>query len=241
MTYTQIYSDIRTLLASTAQAKLNGLTPAHFSFNTKDGRCDTCEGLGKIKEEMHFLADLYLECEQCRGKRFKKEVLDIYWKGKNIDAIFNLTIEEAFEFFKDFPRIVKRLYLLYDLGLGYLMLGQSTITLSAGESQRLKLALEMMETKKEKQLFIFDEPTVGLHYHDIKHLMGAFEKLLEVGHSLVVIEHHMDVIKCADYIIDLGPEGGDGGGEVVACGPPLTIRKTKRSVTGRFLRGHLSS
>jgi excinuclease ABC subunit A len=238
-TYTGAYSDIRALFAATREARSNGLEPAAFSFNTRGGRCEKCEGLGVIKEEMHFLADVLLKCEDCDGKRFTKAVLKIRWNGKSITDVLNMTVDQAAEFFKAYPAIVKKLSLLDDVGLGYLTLGQSSSTLSAGEAQRLKLAVEMLATKGQRQLFIFDEPTVGLHYHDIAVLMKAFDKLLDEGNSIIVIEHNMEVIKCADTIIDLGPEGGDDGGEIVFCGTPAECARATRSHTGMFLKEYL--
>ena len=236
LTYAGVYGDVRKLFAETREARQSGITMKHFSFNVEGGRCEKCQGIGKIKEEMHFLADVYLECETCRGKRFSKEVLAVTWHGKTIDDIFSMTVTEAVDFFSECPGIVKKLSIFNEVGLGYLTLGQSTVSLSAGEAQRMKLAVEMVEKKKKKQLFIFDEPTIGLHYEDIAVLMRAFEKLLENGHSIIIIEHNMEVIRCADYVIDLGPDGGDKGGEVICMGSPQNLMKEKRSITGTFLK-----
>jgi excinuclease ABC subunit A len=238
-TYTGVYGDIRGLFAATREARVNGFEAKAFSFNTHGGRCDQCEGLGVIKEEMHFLADVLLKCEECDGRRFRKAVLKVRWNGKNIADVLAMTVDQAAEFFKDYSAIVKKLSLLDDVGLGYLTLGQSSSTLSAGEAQRMKLAVEMLATKGKRQLFIFDEPTVGLHYHDIAVLMKAFDKLLEQGNSIIVIEHNMEVIKCADTIIDLGPEGGDEGGAIVFCGTPAECAREKRSYTGMFLKEYI--
>ncbi|MFC1809643.1 excinuclease ABC subunit UvrA [Candidatus Omnitrophota bacterium] len=241
VTYTKVYSEIRKLFTATRDARVNGFEAREFSFNIKGGRCEKCQGLGSIKEEMHFLADVFLKCEQCDGKRFKKDVLQIRWNGKNIYEILTMTVNEAIEFFKDYTPIVNKLSLLNHVGLGYLSLGQSSSTLSVGEAQRMKLAVEMMDSKNKNQLFIFDEPTIGLHYHDIAVLMRAFQQLLAKGNSILVIEHNMEVIKCADTIIDLGPHGGDRGGEVVFYGSPRECVKSKGSLTGKYLKKYFDN
>lgn len=239
-TYIKVFDDIRTLFASTPQSKMRGYKPGAFSFNVPGGRCETCQGDGKIKVEMQFLADLYLECEECKGRRYKKEILEVHYRGKSIRDIFDLTIVEAIHFFKDHKRIVTKLHLLEVVGLGYIHIGQEATTLSGGEAQRVKLASHLSEKKGKKALYIFDEPTTGLHFDDIRKLLQCFDRLIENGNSVVIIEHNLDVIKCADYIIDLGPEGGDEGGYLVAQGPPEVIVKVKESYTGRFLKPYLN-
>ncbi|MCS7053493.1 MAG: excinuclease ABC subunit UvrA, partial [Ignavibacterium sp.] len=238
--YIKVFELIREVFASTHQAKARGYTPGYFSFNVPGGRCETCQGEGYIMVEMQFLADLYLECEECKGTRFKKEVRDITYKGKNIIDVLDMTVSEAIKFFEDKEKIVKLLTLLSDVGLDYIKLGQPSTTLSGGEAQRIKLASYLAAQREKKQiLFIFDEPTTGLHFHDISKLLKAFETLLERRNSIVIIEHNLDVIKCADYIIDLGPEAGDKGGYVVATGTPEEIAKNENSWTGKYLRKYL--
>ena len=240
ITYIKVFDLIRDLLASSPAAKVKGFKPGHFSFNVPGGRCETCEGDGVQRIEMQFLADLYLTCESCKGKRFKQEVLDIRFRGRNIDDILRMTVTEAIAFFADAPvgrRVAKRLTVLADVGLGYLRLGQPATTLSGGEAQRIKLAHHLTASDEGGNgLFIFDEPTTGLHLDDIATLLRCFEALLQAGHSLVVIEHNLHVIKSADFVIDLGPEAGEGGGEVVVTGTPEEVARHARSHTGRFLR-----
>jgi excinuclease ABC subunit A len=240
VTYIKVFDQIRDLLASTPAAKVKGFKPGHFSFNVPGGRCETCEGDGVQRIEMQFLADLYLTCESCKGKRFKQEVLDIRFRGKSIDDILRLTVAEGIRFFGEYPesqRVAKRLSVLADVGLGYLRLGQPATTLSGGEAQRIKLAHHLTATDEAgRGLFIFDEPTTGLHLDDIATLLKCFEALLTAGHSLVVIEHNLHVIKSADLVIDLGPDAGDKGGEVVAVGTPEEVARNHRSLTGKFLR-----
>ena len=240
ITYIKAFDLIRDQLARTPAAKVHGYSPGHFSFNVPGGRCETCEGDGVQKVEMQFLADLYLPCETCKGKRFKKEVLEVRYRGKNVDEILAMTVTEAIEFFTQSAegrRVAKRLSVLDDVGLGYLRLGQPATSLSGGEAQRIKLASHLAASHSEGNiLFIFDEPTTGLHFDDIAKLLRCFDALLEQGHSLVVIEHNMDVIKCADWVIDLGPEGGDKGGEIVASGRPEELARDAGSSTGRFLK-----
>lgn len=239
--YIKVYELIREVFASTHQAKARGYTPGYFSFNVPGGRCETCQGEGFIMVEMQFLADLYLECEDCKGTRFKKEVRDITYKGKNIIDVLDMTVAEAIKFFDNHEKIVKLLSLLSDVGLDYIKLGQPSTTLSGGEAQRIKLASYLTAQREKKHiLFIFDEPTTGLHFHDISKLIKAFETLLERGNSIVIIEHNLDVIKCADYIIDLGPEAGDKGGYVVATGTPEEIAKNENSWTGKYLKKYLN-
>jgi excinuclease ABC subunit A len=243
VTYLKIFDLIRDLLAHTQAARIRGYMPGHFSFNVPGGRCDVCEGDGFQKVEMQFLADLYLTCESCKGKRFKQEVLEVRYHGKNVDDLLKMTITEAIDFFAQHPdgrKVAQRLKILDDVGLGYVRLGQPATTLSGGEAQRIKLANHLTASKSEgRALFIFDEPTTGLHFDDIAKLLKCFTALVEAGHSLLVIEHNMHVVKCADYVIDLGPEGGDGGGQVVATGTPEELAKVSTSYTGRFLKEYL--
>jgi len=242
-TYIKVFDLIRNLLAHTQAARIRGFAPGHFSFNVPGGRCDVCEGDGFQKIEMQFLADLYLTCESCKGKRFKQEVLEVRYHGKNVDDILSMSVTEAMQFFAAHPdgrRVAQRLKVLDDVGLGYLRLGQPATTLSGGEAQRIKLALHLTASQSEgRTLFVFDEPTTGLHFDDIAKLLKCFDALVEAGHSLVVVEHNMHVVKCADFIIDLGPEGGEAGGQVVATGTPEQIAKSDRSYTGQFLRKYL--
>ncbi|MDT8324417.1 MAG: excinuclease ABC subunit UvrA [Bacteroidota bacterium] len=240
ITYLKAFDAIRDLFASTPAAKLRGYAPGAFSFNVPGGRCDVCEGDGSIKVEMQFMADLYLECESCKGTRYKKEILDIRYRGKNIVDVLNMTVSEALTFFDSVPRVVNKLQVLDDVGLGYMRLGQSATTLSGGEAQRLKLALHLSARSDGHTLFIFDEPTTGLHFHDVSKLLACFNALIDAGHSVLIIEHNLDVIKCADWIIDLGPEGGENGGSLVAEGTPEQIADVTSSYTGRFLRDALN-
>jgi len=240
-TYVKAYEHIRQLFANQPLARQQGFTAQHFSFNAEGGRCEECKGAGVITVEMQFMADLTLVCESCHGQRFKQDVLDVRYEGKNINDILNMTVTEAINFFKQHKQvaIVNRLQPLEDVGLGYIKLGQNSSTLSGGENQRVKLAYFIGQEKAEPTLFIFDEPTTGLHFHDIKRLLAAIEALIRRGHSVVVIEHNMDVIKCADYIIDLGPDGGDKGGNLVFEGTPEDLALCKESVTGSYLRQKL--
>lgn len=238
-TYIKVFSDIRDLFAHTREAKRAGLKPYHFSFNTAGGRCETCEGAGVQVLEMQFLEDVIVTCEACEGKRFRPEILKIKYRDKNISEVLNMTVEEALIFFGDHPRILNKLLALKEVGLGYLTLGQSTSTLSGGESQRLKLAAHIQQGQEGKNLFLFDEPTTGLHLYDVHLLLMAFQKLLSQGHSVIVIEHNLDLIRYADYIIDLGPEGGEEGGRIVTEGDLETVMTSKQSYTGQFLRQRL--
>ncbi len=238
-TYIKVFSEIRDLFARTREAKRHGLKPRHFSFNTEGGRCEACQGAGLQVLDMQFLEDVIITCEACEGKRFKPEVLKILYKDKNISDVLNMTVDEAIGFFEGHSRILSKLQVLKDVGLGYLSLGQSTNTLSGGESQRLKLANHIGQGERGKNLFIFDEPTTGLHMADVALLLETFQKLLGQGHSLIVIEHNLDFIQQADYIIDLGPEGGEEGGEIIAQGDLNAIMKSKQSYTGQFLRKRL--
>ncbi len=234
-TYTGLFTYIRELFAETPEAKARGYKPGRFSFNVKGGRCEACSGDGIIQIEMHFLADVYVPCEVCKGKRYNDETLDIRYKGKNIYEVLEMTVEEALEFFENIPKIKKKLQTLYDVGLGYIKIGQAATTLSGGEAQRIKLAKELSKQSTGKTLYILDEPTTGLHFADIKKLLDVLGRLTDSGNSVVVIEHNLDVIKTADHIIDLGPEGGDGGGEIVATGTPEEIAKSG-TYTGDFLK-----
>lgn len=240
-TYLKAYDEIRALMASQQSAKQMGLTPAHFSFNTDGGRCDECKGEGSITIPMQFLADVTIPCEACGGKRFKREVLDVKYRDRDINDILDMTVAQAIEFFGEGTgaterRIVRRLQPLYDVGLGYIKLGQSSSTLSGGENQRVKLASFLADEHKQSTLFIFDEPTTGLHFHDINVLLDSFDRLIARGHTLIIIEHNLDVIRSADHVIDLGPEGGDRGGEIVATGTPEEVAANPASLTGRYLR-----
>jgi len=241
VTYTKVFGEIRDLFALTREAKRNGLKPRHFSFNTEGGRCETCQGAGFQLLEMQFLEDVIITCEACEGKRFRPEILTIQYHEKNISEVLNMTVDEALLFFQGRDRILSKLQLLKEVGLGYLMLGQSTNTLSGGESQRLKLAQHIGQSRKEKTLFIFDEPTTGLHMADVELLLSTFQKLLDQGHSIIVIEHNIDLIRCADYIIDLGPEGGDDGGRIVAEGNLEAIMASPQSYTGQFLKQRIEN
>ena len=240
-TYVKAYDAIRDLFADQPLSKQLGFTPQYFSFNADGGRCDECKGAGVITVEMQFMADLVLECEACHGHRFKHDILDVRYEGKNIDDVLNMTISEAIQFFGEHQQkaIVNRLKPLEDVGLGYIKLGQNSSTLSGGENQRVKLAYFIGQERQEPSLFIFDEPTTGLHFHDIQRLLHAFDALIERGHTILIIEHNMEIIKCADHVIDLGPDGGDRGGNLVACGTPEEIAVCKESITGKFLKEKL--
>jgi excinuclease ABC subunit A len=235
-TYTNVFTPIRELFSKTKEAKERGYTPGRFSFNVRGGRCEACEGAGIKKIEMQFLPDVYVTCEVCQGKRYNRETLEIEWKGKNISDVLNMTVDEAFEFFENIEPIKRKLKLLKDVGLGYIKLGQPAPTLSGGEAQRVKLAYELSKSFKGHTLYLLDEPTTGLHFDDVKKLLNVLNRLVEKGNTVVVIEHHPDVIKSADYIIDLGPEGGEGGGYVIAEGTPEQIAKNKNSYTGDLLK-----
>jgi excinuclease ABC subunit A len=240
VTYVKAWDEIRNLYAGQARAKAAGLKPSAFSFNVEGGRCDVCQGEGEVKIEMQFMADIYLTCETCGGKRFKQHILDITYKDKSVSDVLSMTIEEAIEFFSKEPKIVNRIKPLMDVGLGYVQLGQSSNTLSGGEAQRIKLASFLVKgNNANKTLFIFDEPTTGLHFADIKKLLKSFDALLDQGNTIIVIEHNMDVIKCADWIIDIGPEGGDKGGTIVAAGTPEDVTQVPASYTGRYLAPYL--
>ena len=242
VTYIKAYDDIRELYAKEKLSKIRGYQAKHFSFNVDAGRCEVCKGEGSINVEMVFMADVSLPCDACNGKRFQREVLEISFAGKNIYDLLTSTVDDALAFFKEFKqdKIVQKLQPLQDVGLGYVQLGQSSSTLSGGEAQRIKLASFLVKgTTKEKALFVFDEPTTGLHFHDIKKLLASFDALIEKGHSIIVIEHNLDMIKCADWIIDLGPEGGENGGQILAIGTPEEVAKNKKSITGKYLKEKL--
>ena len=241
VTYLKAFDPIRELFAATKDARSRGLTASHFSFNVPGGRCEACEGEGEVRVEMQFLADVFVPCDQCDGKRFKPQVLDVKYRGRNIHQVLELTVREALTFFSTSPKVLRRLQVLDEIGLGYLRLGQPATTLSGGEAQRIKIAAHLAATGGERLLYVLDEPTTGLHFDDIAKLLAAFRKLLEQGHSLLVIEHNLDVIKVADYIIDLGPEGGEAGGHVVIAGTPEQVAADEASHTGRFLRSVLAS
>ena len=238
-TYTGLFSYIRDLLSQTIEAKSRGYKPGRFSFNVKGGRCEACQGDGMTKVEMHFLADVYVMCDVCNGARYNEQTLEVKYKDKNISDILNMTVEEALVFFDALPSIKKKLVTLNDVGLGYITLGQSAITLSGGEAQRIKLSKELSKRSTGKTLFILDEPTTGLHFADIELLLKVLDRLKNQGNTIVVIEHNLDVIKTADWIIDLGPEGGSDGGNIVATGTPEDVAKVKDSFTGQFLKNLL--
>jgi excinuclease ABC subunit A len=242
VTYIKAYDDIRSLFAAQPLAKARNLKPGHFSFNIDGGRCDKCQGEGEIIIEMQFMADVHLKCDECNGQRFKQEVLDVRFGEKSIHQILELTVDDAIEFFNtcDEPKISSKLQPLQDVGLGYVTLGQSSSTLSGGEAQRIKLATFLGKGSSDNHhLFIFDEPTTGLHFHDIKKLLQSFYALIKKGHSILIIEHHPDVMKCADWIIDLGPEGGEEGGHLVFEGTPEDLIKEKKSYTAKYLKEKL--
>ena len=238
-TYTGVFDFIRDIFAGTNEAKLRGYQKGRFSFNVAGGRCETCQGDGILKIEMHFLPDVYVPCEVCKGKRYSKETLEVKYKGKTISDVLEMTVEESLEFFANIPKIKQKMQTLYDVGLGYIKLGQPSTTLSGGEAQRIKLATELSKRATGKTLYILDEPTTGLHIADVHKLIDILQRLVDTGNSIVVIEHNLDLIKTADYIIDLGPEGGDRGGEVLECGTPEQLVKNEKSYTGQFLKKYL--
>ena len=235
-TYTGVFNDIRELYAQTNDAKMRGYNSGRFSFNVKGGRCEACEGDGIIKIEMHFLPDIYVPCEVCKGKRYNRETLEIHYKGKSIYDVLEMTAEEALVFFENVPKIKRKIQTIVDVGLGYVKLGQPATTLSGGEAQRVKLATELSRRATGRTIYVLDEPTTGLHTADVHKLIEVLQKLVDAGNTIVVIEHNLDVIKVADYIVDLGPEGGDRGGEVVASGTPEQIAAAKGSYTGKYLK-----
>ncbi|NQT10920.1 MAG: excinuclease ABC subunit UvrA, partial [Desulfobacteraceae bacterium] len=235
-TYTGVFTYIRELFARTAEARMRGYRPGRFSFNVKGGRCEACNGDGIIKIEMHFLPDVYVACDVCRGKRYNRETLEIRYKGKNIADILDMTVNQALKFFENIGNIKSKLKTLVDVGIGYIHIGQPATTLSGGEAQRVKLSRELSKRGTGKTVYILDEPTTGLHVDDIKKLLNVLSRLVESGNTVIVIEHNMDVIKTADHIIDLGPEGGDEGGYIVGCGAPEKIADINGSYTGQFLK-----
>jgi len=235
-TYTGVFDHIRNLFASTTEAKMRGYQKGRFSFNVKGGRCESCKGDGIIKIEMHFLPDVYVQCDVCKGKRYNRETLQVKYKGKTISEVLEMTVEESLKFFENVPAIKRKLQTLHDVGLDYIRLGQPSTQLSGGEAQRIKLASELSKRSTGKTLYILDEPTTGLHIHDVSNLIQVLQRLVEGGNTVIVIEHNLDMIKCSDYIIDIGPEGGDGGGKIVAKGTPESIAKKKKSYTGQYLK-----
>jgi len=234
-TYTKVFDNIRAIFASTQQAKVRGYKPGRFSFNVSGGRCEACRGEGVVKIEMHFLPDVYISCEVCKSARYDRETLEIRYKGKNITEVLDMTVEEAMSLFENIPQIKRQLQILTEVGLGYIRLGQPAPTLSGGEAQRVKLARELGKRPTGRTLYLLDEPTTGLHFDDIHRLINVLNRLVEGGNTVVVVEHNMDVIKVADYIIDLGPEGGETGGEVVATGTPEEVASKRDSYTGKYL------
>jgi len=238
-TYCGLFDLIRAVFANTPDSRMRGYNNGRFSFNVKGGRCEACNGDGIIKIEMHFLPDIYVPCEVCGGKRYNRETLEVHYKGKNIYDVLNMTVEEALRFFKALPKIARKLETLYDVGLGYVKIGQPSTQLSGGEAQRVKLATELSRRDTGRTLYILDEPTTGLHVDDVKRLLEILQRLCETGSSVLVIEHNLDVIKCADHVIDLGPEGGNAGGNIVAVGTPEEVAKVEGSYTGQFLKGVL--
>ena len=239
-TYVGLWDDIRQLYASTAEAKARGYSAGRFSFNVKGGRCEACKGDGQVKIEMHFLPDIYVPCEVCDGARYNRETLQVTYRGKNVHDVLEMTVDEALEFFKNIPRLKNKLQTLHDVGLGYVHLGQPATTLSGGEAQRVKLSSELQRRQTGKTFYILDEPTTGLHFEDVRQLLAVLQRLVDAGNTVLVVEHNLDVIKSADYLIDLGPEGGDRGGTVVVCGTPEKVAECPDSWTGRFLAPLLS-
>jgi excinuclease ABC subunit A len=238
-TYCGFFTDIRTLFASVPEAKIRGYNAGRFSFNVKTGRCDVCEGGGMRVIEMNFLPDVYVPCEKCNGRRYNRETLEIRYKGKSISDVLDMTVDDAVEFFQPVPWIYRKIKTLQDVGLGYITLGQSAVTLSSGEAQRVKLATELSKKDTGKTIYILDEPTTGLHFQDIQLLLGVLNKLVDRGNTVLVIEHNLDVIKMADYIVDLGPEGGAGGGTILCTGTPEQVSTCKESHTAAFLKKEL--
>ena len=238
-TYTGLFNDIRDLFASTADAKIRGYGPGRFSFNVKGGRCEACNGDGLVKIEMHFLADVYIPCEVCRGQRYNRETLEVRYKGKNIAEVLDMTAEEAVAFFENIPKIHRKAQTLVEVGLGYVKLGQSSTTLSGGEAQRVKLATELARVSTGRTIYVLDEPTTGLHAADVHKLIDVLQQLVDAGNTVLVIEHNLDVIKTADHIIDLGPEGGDEGGYILAAGTPEQVAAVDGSYTGQYLKKYL--
>jgi excinuclease ABC subunit A len=234
-TYTGLFTPIRELFASLPESQMRGYAPGRFSFNVKGGRCEACQGDGLVKIEMHFLPDVYVPCDVCRGRRYNRETLDVFYKGRNIADVLDMTVTEALEFFDAVPRIKSKLQTLHDVGLGYVHLGQSATTLSGGEAQRVKLATELSKRATGNTFYILDEPTTGLHFEDVRVLLEVLHRLVDLGNTVVVIEHNLHVVKTADWIIDLGPEGGEGGGRIVAEGTPEEVARAEGSYTGLHL------
>jgi excinuclease ABC subunit A len=239
-TYTGVFDVIRQLFAKTREAKIRGYKPGRFSFNVKGGRCEACQGQGTKRIEMHFLPDVYVTCQECNGTRYNRETLEVRYKGKSIADVLAMRVEESLGFFDNFPKIKQLLRALNDVGLSYVELGQSSTTLSGGEAQRVKLATELGKSATGHTLYVLDEPTTGLHFADIRNLLGVLNRLADMGNTIIVIEHNLDVIKCADWIIDLGPEGGQAGGQIVAEGTPEDVMENEKSYTGQFLRKHMT-
>ena len=235
-TYTGLFDLIRKLYALSPEAKARGYKENRFSFNVKGGRCEACQGDGMKRIEMHFLPDIYVPCDVCHGRRYNRETLEVTWQGKNISEVLDMTVEEALGFFENHPQILRKLETLYDVGLGYMKLGQASTTLSGGEAQRVKLATELSRKATGKTIYLLDEPTTGLHMADVDRLIQVLQRLTDAGNTVLIIEHNLDVIKVSDHIIDLGPEGGDGGGMVVAEGTPEQVAAEKSSYTGRYLK-----
>jgi excinuclease ABC subunit A len=235
-TYTKIFDEVRKIFAATKDSRARGYKEGRFSFNVKGGRCEECFGDGVIKIEMNFLPDVYVECSECKGKRYNKETLEILYKGKSIAEVLDMTVDEALIYFENLSSIKRRLQTLMDVGLGYIKLGQSSTTLSGGESQRIKITRELAKQKRGNTVYMLDEPTTGLHFEDVRKLIAVLNRLVDKGNTVYVIEHNLDVVKSCDYIIDLGPEGGDNGGEVIAVGTPEELAKNKQSYTGEFLK-----
>jgi excinuclease ABC subunit A len=238
-TYTGLFTFVRDLFAKLPDSKIKGYKPGRFSFNVKGGRCESCEGDGIIKIEMNFLPDVYVTCEICNGKRYNRETLEIKYKGKSISNVLDMDVDEAIGFFENIPAVTKKLQTLKDVGLGYIHLGQQATTLSGGEAQRVKLSTELSKMNTRKTLYILDEPTTGLHFEDIRILLKVLQQLVDRGNTVLIIEHNMDVIKSSDWVIDLGPEGGDEGGEIITCGTPEMVAENKKSYTGHFLKDML--
>ena len=239
-TYTGVFGNIRNIFSGLPEAKIRGYKPGRFSFNVKGGRCEICQGAGKKVIEMNFLPDVLVDCENCMGRRYNRETLEILFKGKSISDVLDMSVEEATEFFKNIPSIFRKLTTLNSVGLGYITLGQQATTLSGGEAQRVKLSLELAKRDTGSTLYILDEPTTGLHFEDIRHLINVLDRLVDKGNTILIIEHNMDIIKVADHIIDIGPEGGRGGGNILFAGSPEKLAKEKNSHTGRFLKEELA-
>ena len=240
-TYTGVFTDIRDLFANLQESRIRGFDAGRFSFNKKGGRCEACEGDGIIQIEMHFLPDVYVPCEVCKGKRYNRETLEVKYKGKSIADVLDMTVEDGVSFFENHPKIARKLKTLYDVGLGYIRIGQPATTLSGGEAQRVKLATELSKRATGRTIFVLDEPTTGLHTADVHRLIEVLQTLVEGGNTVLVIEHNLDIIKTADYIIDLGPEGGSRGGTVIACGTPEQVAECPASYTGQYLKPMLQA